>query len=112
MDFSGACAPDGTDSFKGLPEAGSNRTLLSSLSSGLSRWGEVRSRFLSIERRIFRDDTVGSAETLALSEVSIDFWKSASRVCMRLSVDELSSGVIWKRLLGWKKKNDWQERYR
>ena len=46
---------------------------------------------------------MGSAETLALSEVSIDFWKSASRVCMRLSVDDLSGGVIWKRLLGLKK---------
>lgn len=46
---------------------------------------------------------MGSTETLALSEASIDFLKSASRVCMWLSVDE-SGGVIWKRLLGWKKK--------
>jgi hypothetical protein len=43
---------------------------------------------------------VGSTETLALSEASVDFLKSASRVCMRLSVDDLSGGVIWKRLLG------------
>lgn len=52
---------------------------------------------------------MGSTETLALSEASIDVLKSASRVCMRLSLDGLSDGVIWKRL---KKENDWQERYR
>lgn len=53
IDFSGAYALDSTDSFNGPPEAGSNRTLLRGLSLGLSRRGEVRSRFLSIERGIF-----------------------------------------------------------
>lgn len=43
---------------------------------------------------------MGSIETLALSDVLIDFWKSVSRVGMWLLLDGLSDGVIWKRLLG------------